>query len=358
MKKFPVSTTNLIDGYGKTFNVGFVSSHVVAGTNLFSDMFASVSDVFGGRSETYRNQLASIKKEAIDELILEAKKLGGDALVGVSVDFDEISGGNKSMFMVTAVGTAVKLEQANVIKPDFIVDKMASELSSEELRIMRLKADYLELNAKGSLKFTEEELADIIEYEMFDLCVPLLEFYKNAYNDGYPSLNSRIVEYSLSIFKGMKPSEAEKIIYSFLGKSLSLDSMLLKVCKDFGLVDYDCIAKVIQSAELKSKQNALHFIMVNKNEYKYGDIAKMEGLLEVLSTAFPPLSEVMQVKTIMGSKSVWKCVCGCENSEKISYCTSCKCDIFGFKSKSITADDVCILLKKDVEILKNNLTNI
>ncbi|WP_369436738.1 heavy metal-binding domain-containing protein [Vibrio jasicida] len=34
-----------------------------------------------------------------------------NAIVGVSIDVDEVSGGGKSMFMVTAVGTAVIVEK-------------------------------------------------------------------------------------------------------------------------------------------------------------------------------------------------------------------------------------------------------
>jgi len=45
-----------------------VSSHVVAGTNIFSDIAASFSDVFGGRSKSYKRQLESIKEEAVSEL--------------------------------------------------------------------------------------------------------------------------------------------------------------------------------------------------------------------------------------------------------------------------------------------------
>lgn len=42
----------------------------------------------------------------MEELVEKARQVGANALVGVKIDFDEISGGNKSMFMVSAVGTA------------------------------------------------------------------------------------------------------------------------------------------------------------------------------------------------------------------------------------------------------------
>ena len=55
-----VTTTPFIEGRKVKKYLKPVSAHVVAGTNLFSDFFASFSDVFGGRSKTYQRQLSSI----------------------------------------------------------------------------------------------------------------------------------------------------------------------------------------------------------------------------------------------------------------------------------------------------------
>lgn len=44
------------------------------------------------------------------ELKAKAKSFQADAIVGLHIDFDEVSGGGKSMFMVSASGTAVMIE--------------------------------------------------------------------------------------------------------------------------------------------------------------------------------------------------------------------------------------------------------
>ena len=46
---------------------------------------------------------------AIEEMAVEARTLGADAVVGVDLDYEHIGGSSKSMLMVTASGTAVKL---------------------------------------------------------------------------------------------------------------------------------------------------------------------------------------------------------------------------------------------------------
>lgn len=106
-----VTTTNSVEGYSIREYLGVVNANVVIGTNLFSDIAASLTDVFGGRSDSYKSKLTTIYGEVMKELIAKAESYHADAIVGLHVDFDEVSGGGKSMFMVSASGTAVCLER-------------------------------------------------------------------------------------------------------------------------------------------------------------------------------------------------------------------------------------------------------
>src|SRR3954468_24915147 len=103
-----VTTTSNIEGWRVEAHLGVVASHVVAGTGIGSDFLAGFSDLFGGRSGAYQNQLASLYAEAIDQLHRKAQRLGGNWIVGLHVDIDEVSGKGMQMFMVTAMGTAVR----------------------------------------------------------------------------------------------------------------------------------------------------------------------------------------------------------------------------------------------------------
>src|SRR6267378_5006770 len=109
-KDILVVTTSSIEGLKIKSYLRPVSAHIVAGTNLFSDFLGGLTDVFGGRSQTYQKQLTSLYNEAIYRLKFTAYELGANCIVGLSVDMDEISGKGKSMFMLTALGTAVVIE--------------------------------------------------------------------------------------------------------------------------------------------------------------------------------------------------------------------------------------------------------
>lgn len=106
---FIITTSPIIDNRVITEYLGPIISNEVLGVNVISDSIASISDFFGGFSGTYRSKLEDLKKTVLDDLKYQAQNLGADAIVGFSVAFNEISGKGKQMFMATATGTAVKL---------------------------------------------------------------------------------------------------------------------------------------------------------------------------------------------------------------------------------------------------------
>lgn len=103
-----VTTTHTIEGHPIQEYLGVVTGEVIVGANIFRDLFASVRDIVGGRSGSYERILADARKQAIEELQAECGALGGNAVVGVDLDY-EVIGANGSMLMVSASGTAVKV---------------------------------------------------------------------------------------------------------------------------------------------------------------------------------------------------------------------------------------------------------
>ena len=84
-----------------------MTGEAILGANIFRDLFASVRDIVGGRSAGYEKALAEARQTAMDEMADEAKRLGGNAAVGVDLDYEVVGSG--SMLMVSASGTAVTI---------------------------------------------------------------------------------------------------------------------------------------------------------------------------------------------------------------------------------------------------------
>ena len=104
-----ILTTETAHNLPVTERLGIISAEVVIGMNLFKDIASAFTDTFGGRSKNMQNGLRQARESALAELRQEAHALGADAVVGIDLDYSEISGGGKSMLFLVASGTAVKL---------------------------------------------------------------------------------------------------------------------------------------------------------------------------------------------------------------------------------------------------------
>ena len=90
--------------------IDIVTSECVFGVNIFKDILGGVRDIVGGRAGAHQKVLKDLRKTCLDELRMNAAEMGADAVIGVDLDYSEISGKNGGLLMLVASGTAVKLE--------------------------------------------------------------------------------------------------------------------------------------------------------------------------------------------------------------------------------------------------------
>ena len=120
MRSMITSTTNTIEGREITEYRGIVTGEAILGTNIFRDIFAGIRDIVGGRSGAYEKALREAREIALSEMQDEARKLGANAVIGIDLDYENISTGSSgSMLMVSASGTAVVI--VNVAGPTNLV---------------------------------------------------------------------------------------------------------------------------------------------------------------------------------------------------------------------------------------------
>ncbi len=101
-----VTTTPTIDGKTIKSYKGIVAGEAIMGANVVRDIFASITDIVGGRSGAYEKKLIQAREISIQEMIENAEELGANAVVGVDIDYEVVREG---MLMVTAAGTAVSI---------------------------------------------------------------------------------------------------------------------------------------------------------------------------------------------------------------------------------------------------------
>jgi uncharacterized protein YbjQ (UPF0145 family) len=106
-----IVTTPSLEGRRITRYIGLVSGEAILGANIFRDLFAGIRDIVGGRSAAYEEELRKAKDLALQEMQEEAQRMGGNAIVGVDLDYETITmGSGGGMLMVSASGTAVVIE--------------------------------------------------------------------------------------------------------------------------------------------------------------------------------------------------------------------------------------------------------
>lgn len=106
-----VTTTNTVEGHRIVEYKGLVTGEAILGANIFLDIFAGIRDIIGGRSGAYEQELRKARDIALREVVDEARRLGGNAVIGVDLDYETIQikdGGQ--MLMVSVSGTAVRIE--------------------------------------------------------------------------------------------------------------------------------------------------------------------------------------------------------------------------------------------------------
>lgn len=328
-----VSTTSSLEGWRIDHYLGPVSVHLVAGTNLFSDFFASWSDVFGGRSHTYGRQLAGLYQEAVGMLVEEARKRGATAVVAVKMDFDEVGAQGKSMFMVNVVGTAVRA--VRLAPPTGAAPpEPAGVVPAEEMAVQVRKNQVLRAIAARQLKLDRDTWEFITEHRVAEAA----GFVLGAFLDAVTAEEQAAVEERARLFFGRLPPErARAPLYRALEHtshpgSGRLHRLALVLIRDLRLLDFPEILRLLWHEDRDVRVRAVGVLDADRPVYEAADVASLEELRELLPRALPPLRQAVKERTLLGGeRDALHCQCGKRIPPDEMYCTGCERDAHGFR---------------------------
>jgi len=209
-----------------------VTHHVVLGMNFFADFIQSFTDVFGGKSETYQKRLESINKEVIEGLKKKVKKVGGNAAIDLKIDNDEISAKGKSMIMVTAIATAVIIDekQANISNElskrlsEGVEDEVGFEEFNFQSKLLDVKRKLDEVNDVKSFMhtiryFVEESLAPQLKYEIFNTLARL------DVNPSFSFPGTSVIDVINRCLKSMDYEQRSEFLYSYFRNFLEYEDL-------------------------------------------------------------------------------------------------------------------------------------
>ena len=153
MNNFLMVTTNTLDGYKVIEYISPVTSSVVMGTSYFTDIIASISDLVGGRSNKYQDEMNKMYNISMDELKKAGINKGANCILGIKIDFGEISGKGMQMFMLNAIGTAVKIipEREYLDNQELFEKKRIEFKEQQEKEQERQKKEQAEIAEKSEV---------------------------------------------------------------------------------------------------------------------------------------------------------------------------------------------------------------
>lgn len=325
-----ITTTDSFENSSITKYYTPITSNIVVGTNIFGDISASLTDIFGGRSESYEKRLKSIYQNAISNLETQAKRLKANAIVGLKVDFDEISGKGVQMLMVSVTGTPVNAKfslteservNSSIINGDLIESKIKARRLINKIKGLSLP----QISISDFTKIANSDLDDYLE-----IIPPLIEqasFTSHAEEkrERASSIKAYLQNLDSTVFKNFAYP------YIFDSETVQLNTLVDLIIKR-DLIDYSNVIENLQKSG--GTPAALLLLYSPKSDYSNQDYLNLKEIVKEFDTYFPVLStEREEISKGLFSKEVvkvWDCSCG-----KIvtgNRCTNCDKDAFGYTS--------------------------
>lgn len=317
MKDVIITTTSSIENKPVQEYLGLVCSSLVIGTNMFSDMAASLSDIFGGKSSSYERKLEIIREEAISDLKNKTLKKGGDAILGLHIDIDEISGGGKSMFMISASGTACKLQENN---DQNSISSARIQDTIEKIKVIS--------RIKESKPISDEDFEFMINNPSIDYLHPLIDKYIHYANSA--ERYDRSMVYISKVISNLPYDITAKIIYDKLKEDISV----LDIIRKCQLFDPSLTLEMIQ-VDLKK---AIGTMNADKPNYDRNDLLIMNNIVNRIDS-LPDRGSFETSKGLFGKENK-KYICPNGHKNDIDHVCCCEC---GENIKGLTPNELSIL---------------
>lgn len=103
-QQYLMTTGSFLQGYTIEKYLGIVSGQVVIGSGFFSSFEASLADLSGTEASGYTDKLDLAKEVAQKRAVYKSVKLGGNALIGVDVEYTTFT---NDLMSVIFTGTSV-----------------------------------------------------------------------------------------------------------------------------------------------------------------------------------------------------------------------------------------------------------
>ena len=263
--------------------------------------------------------------------------MGGNAIVGFKADFDEISGKGKSMFMLSATGTACKIDNSN---DTTIADAVVNFVDSARLK-QELDKDVLMAklsNAKDLSGITEDDWRYMTDHPSKEAVKIVLDKFYHDLTSGDAYYSSAMAEYSSkleTLLNLLDYNDASKIVFNMYkdlpdgvygSPEMTYYQQIGNLIRRCSLFNPSFVKELISASPTKCSD----ILDCDKPFYDAEDLRLMKEILSLFAT-LPDVGKIEVGKNGMFSKEKELFVCqhGHKNEKDYEFCDSCGENIKG-----------------------------
>lgn len=336
--RFIITTTNDIKGAIIKNYLGAICSNIVIGANVFSDIAASFTDFFGGKSQSYQKKLDLMYQEVTKELQSKAISLGGNAILGFKIDYDEISGGGKSMFMVSASGTACLI----LIEDNFINENsnIIKYINKEDLNRQIQKNYIYSKIISGNTEIDDQWMEYLIDNPQKDILNGLIKRYITCLEQ--PTISESEIENIENIILNIDREFVNEQLYN---KIIEAPVAIINIIKNKNLFNPDKVLELCKNGNISL---GISLLDCDMDSYTKQDINKMMKIYDLL-ISLPDTGKIEFVKGGLLGKDTEKFICqnGHKSSKESKYCENYNCAV---NIKGLTENQVKAIERFKIKI--------
>ena len=345
---FIVSTTNSLEGYEIKKYYGICTERIVVGAGIFSEFFAGFTDIFGGRSAKFEANLKELYDTAMDKVITNAVKKGADALIGIKMDIDEISGKNTQMFMITVSGTAVSI---NSLHTSDGTDSFAGARTLSGVMIekqIRTKLYTERLKNCTSITMFNELIGDMVNRNIIlplDLLLEIINDTKLDFTEY--EVTDKLEEY----FELYDMDLLDEKFYRLMVGNSKFTKTFVDIFKVFARPDYKVIGELADSLSVETLEKLILPVLRKfKDSYDREDAKYIEDICVKLDKRIN--TEVVDISKGMFNKDIWICACNRKVPLDREKCDCGKGKNGLFSEQEDAMKKAAALLKEILEVLR------
>lgn len=323
-----VTTSTLMGSYEVEEYYGYISVNFVTGANFLRDWLAGWTDILGGVSKSYTRELDELKSMARSALENKVRLLGMNCILGLQIDIDPIFGSNYSMFMVSATGTACKIN--NLMKNNEGIDPVE----------FNIKLDLSRIYAVNSLSNTPINLANstLDEIEEFIVSFPkdneimLVDFFLKNFKENPTKYISFAYKSNINIISEFLYKNNYLKIAKYVSDNITKEKTLF--IKNFNIIDYSSILEQLKN--VNNSDTELDLLVALSAEPQIVTKENYYALKELLELIHKKYNDKVDIKTsgLGKKKESWICKhCKCSVDISRQSCHSCNYDRLGLPTR-------------------------